>query len=137
VVIDAFAYYRGNDLVKLSLKPLEGTQEESRRGRMAEKSSQSRSSSASRSDSWQDADDGVYEGPEMTAVKSVSTARSRVEFRSHLTDEQCLLATPWLRGLDLQTKEWGTSTSPSDRLFVSNQDDSSLRRGRTFASHVE
>jgi DNA replication protein DnaC len=24
-----------------------------------------------------------------------------------MTDEQCILSTPWLRGLDLKTKEWG------------------------------
>jgi hypothetical protein len=32
---------------------------------------------------------------------------SRSEDLTPLTDEQCMIATPWLRGMDLKTKEWG------------------------------
>lgn len=34
-------------------------------------------------------------------------AKSRKEDLGPLTDEQCMIATPWLRGMDLKTKEWG------------------------------
>jgi len=33
--------------------------------------------------------------------------KSRKEDLASLTDEQCMIATPWLRGMDLKTKEWG------------------------------
>ena len=46
------------------------------------------------------------DGPEMTA-KSLNKAIARNEDLATLSDEQCLLATPWLKGLDLKTKEWG------------------------------
>jgi hypothetical protein len=34
-------------------------------------------------------------------------AKSRNEDLAPLTDEQCMIATPWLRGMDMKTKEWG------------------------------
>jgi len=34
-------------------------------------------------------------------------AKSRKEDLTPLTDEQCMIATPWLRGMDMKTKEWG------------------------------
>jgi hypothetical protein len=34
-------------------------------------------------------------------------AKSRKEDLAALTDEQCMIATPWLRGMDMKTKEWG------------------------------
>lgn len=46
------------------------------------------------------------DGALMTAVTS-EDKHSRKENLESLTDYQCLLATPWLRGLDLKTKDWG------------------------------
>jgi hypothetical protein len=48
----------------------------------------------------------VLEGPELTAA-AMSENVSRGEDLTPLTDEHCLLATPWLKGMDLKTKEWG------------------------------
>lgn len=45
-------------------------------------------------------------GALMTAVTS-KDKHNRKENLEALTDYQCLLATPWLRGLDLKTKDWG------------------------------
>ena len=49
----------------------------------------------------------IADSPAMTTVKSLNKALTRWEILDPMTDEQCLLATPWVRGLDLKTKEWG------------------------------
>jgi hypothetical protein len=46
------------------------------------------------------------DGHELT-VPPANEATSRNEDFIPLTDEQCMMATPWLRGMDLKTKEWG------------------------------
>lgn len=46
------------------------------------------------------------DGASMTAVTSKDKHRRREDLEP-LSDHQCLLATPWLRGLDLKTKDWG------------------------------
>lgn len=46
------------------------------------------------------------DGALMTAVTS-KDKHNRKENLEALTDYQCLLATPWLTGLDLKTKDWG------------------------------
>lgn len=38
-------------------------------------------------------------------------AGARVEELVELTDEQCLIAMPWLTGMDLKTKQWGNFIS--------------------------
>jgi len=43
---------------------------------------------------------------ELTAVKPSGGSLKRTETIQPLTDEQCLLASPWLKGLDLKTKDW-------------------------------
>lgn len=43
---------------------------------------------------------------ELTAVKPSGGSLKRTETMQPLTDEQCLLASPWLKGLDLKTKDW-------------------------------
>ena len=105
IVVDADAYYLNNNKVRPQLTSLS---DEDRKGK---------SSDASNFD-VDDDDEDLYEdgqtvpsnettqeGPEMTAAKSLNAGR--VEVLDALTDEQCLLATPWVRGLDLKTKEWG------------------------------
>lgn len=56
---------------------------------------------------------GNSDGALMTAVTS-KDKHNRKENLEALTDYQCLLATPWLRGLDLKTKDWGKQ-SPTTR----------------------
>jgi len=57
------------------------------------------------------------EGPELTAIAMTETTK-RSEDLCALTDEQCLLATPWLKGLDLKTKEWGKLSRISHNLSI-------------------
>jgi hypothetical protein len=48
----------------------------------------------------------IVEGPELKAA-TISETVSRYEDLRALTDEHCLLSTPWVKGLDLKTKKWG------------------------------
>ena len=68
----------------------------------------SSSGNSSSSGKESDCDAPVAGGSDMTVAKSLNKAIARCEVLDSLTDDQCLLATPWLRGLDLKTKEWGT-----------------------------
>ena len=48
----------------------------------------------------------VAESLEPTTVALGGPVSRHEDFRA-LSDEHCLLATPWLIGFDLKTKEWG------------------------------
>lgn len=50
----------------------------------------------------------IAEGPDMAVAKTRDNPAERVEQLDALTDRECLLATPWVKGFDLKTKEWGT-----------------------------
>jgi len=50
--------------------------------------------------------DPVAESRDPTTVAPGGPVSRREDFRT-LADEHCLLATPWLIGFDLKTKEWG------------------------------
>ena len=86
IVIDAFAYYRSCNIVKPDLRSLLDD------GETIPESPTRKSS--------------ILEGPEQMAAAMNETV-SRCEDLRSLTDEHCLLATPWLKGMDLKTKEWG------------------------------
>lgn len=164
VIIDSFAYYSSNNIVKPALRSLEDDaddwpEEESETTSLADGSSQhtpfvarrkQRSNSPDEFDSpaptlralpqypgqprsaWAMVDptsglEGETEGdlygiPDedlpatensdgalMTAV-TPRDKHSRQENLESLTNYQCLLTTPWLRGLDLKTKDWGKYT---------------------------
>ena len=47
------------------------------------------------------------DGPSMTASKAQNPEMTGNEGISPFTDEQCLLASPLVKGFDLKTKEWG------------------------------
>jgi len=152
VIIDTYAYYSSNNIVKPKLGSLTAPEkreadgssdkdDKSNKRRKRSNSNDSSSSDSSKSDGGfgmvfydtvdsgfgnvaaddSDSDsecdtpetngdndeDQVKDGAtEMTAV-SPNRSLTRVEVLDVLTDEQCLLATPWVRGLDLKTKEWG------------------------------
>ncbi len=101
VILDAYAFYQTNNMVKPQLRQLASTEADG-----SEISSSSDSSGVIVEES--DGDPPVADGPDMTATNSLTKATARCEVLDRLTDDQCLLATPWLRGLDLKTKEWGT-----------------------------
>ncbi|KAF4630774.1 hypothetical protein G7Y89_g7370 [Cudoniella acicularis] len=98
VVIDAFAYYRSCNIVKPELRPLFDTQEKHKNviGTDTANKESIKSSNGK---------DYIVEGSELT-VTPMTKAVSRCEDLRTLTDEHCLLSTPWLKGLDLKTKEW-------------------------------
>jgi hypothetical protein len=121
VIIDAHAYYASNNIVKPKLASLGRGTDGTKNVANGVKDSDRRDdddksfimSCAADSDSDEDIDDDsgnkgpVAVGPSMTAVKA-SRNNTRSEVLDRLTDEECLLATPWAKGLDLKTKEWGT-----------------------------
>lgn len=105
VIIDAFAYYSSNNIVKPNLRSLEGTQV----AEIVTDSSESDGENENDDDeimsatSSEDSEDSLSE---LTAVKPSGGSLKRTENIQPLTDEQCLLASPWLKGLDLKTKDW-------------------------------
>ena len=68
---------------------------------------QESTSCPSSSSSSEDIPTPMEDNPEMAVVKSLNKAQARWEVLTPLTNEQCLLATPWVTGLDLKSKEWG------------------------------
>ncbi|OCL09532.1 P-loop containing nucleoside triphosphate hydrolase protein [Glonium stellatum] len=98
VVVDAFAYYRSCNIVKPDLRSLSDSEEKHEDQAEADVTENENAQHSSETDS-------ITDGPELTAT-AMSERVSRCEDLRALTDEQCLLATPWLKGLDLRTKEW-------------------------------
>lgn len=99
VCVDAYAYYRSCNIVKPTLRPLVAEEEE---GEEDEEEAEVA----------EDADfsDTPYETNfTVAAVESASAAKGpaeRVEDLRPLTDEQCMLTTPWMKGFDLKSKDW-------------------------------
>lgn len=96
VIVDAFAYFTSNNIVKPELRPLDSDETEGN----ADKDGDA-SDTCDTED--EDSDD---EASDLKALKPSGTGLKRVEHLEPLSDEQCLLATPWLKGLDLKTKDW-------------------------------
>ncbi|KAL2071329.1 hypothetical protein VTL71DRAFT_12564 [Oculimacula yallundae] len=93
VCIDAYAYYRSCNIVKPVLRPLKPkVDEEEEEVAEAELS------------------DTPYETNFTVAKVEVASAAKgpaeRTEDLSPLTDEQAMLATPWVKGFDLKSKDW-------------------------------
>ncbi|KAH8597790.1 hypothetical protein B0O99DRAFT_592342 [Bisporella sp. PMI_857] len=94
VCVDAYAYYRSCNIVKPTLRSLypevdEETGEETEEDELS---------------------DTPYETNFSVApVETASAAKGpaeRTEDLRLLTDEQCMMATPWLKGFDLKSKDW-------------------------------
>lgn len=98
VIIDAFAYYTSNNIVKPALGRLGSNTEQ-----VISDDDDSDSASVVSGGSGSDTSDSVCE---LKAVKPSSPGLKRVEDLQSLTDEQCLLTTPWLYGIDLKSKDW-------------------------------
>ncbi|KAF4415952.1 hypothetical protein F53441_14581 [Fusarium austroafricanum] len=104
VIVDAYAYYLANDKVKPELAPLIQDEENSQDQEPDDKASSSNSSDtrSSSSSGFQ----SVVEGNVDMTVKPIYDTPGRSENLETLTDDMCLLANPWVKGLDLRTKEW-------------------------------
>ncbi|PTB66806.1 P-loop containing nucleoside triphosphate hydrolase protein [Trichoderma citrinoviride] len=87
------------------------------RGKEEEPVSPPSSSSTSSSDEPADADDEL----KLTA-KSRETRLERKEHLAPLTDEQCMITTPWVRGFDLKAKEWALFLVEEMKDIVWNDD---------------
>lgn len=94
VCVDAYAYYRSCNIVKPNLRtlfPEDENQEEE-------------------VDGDTELSDTPFETKFTVApVESAADAKGpaeRSEDLRPLTDEQCMMATPWLKGFDLKTKDW-------------------------------
>lgn len=112
VCVDAYAFYRSCNLVKPKLRPLvpqEGEDEDD--GEVEDE------------DEDQDEDEDEEEAPEDTEMtpadydngfaiapaESASAAKGPAERNEELqplTSEHCLLATPWMKGFDMKSKDW-------------------------------
>lgn len=108
VIVDAFAFYSSNNIVKPHLTPLEaddaGKQVREKNDSAADTEQEDSDEDAGSDTGSSDSDNDA--ACDMKAVKPSGTGLRRVEYLQPLTDEQCLLATPWLKGLDLKSKDW-------------------------------
>ncbi|KUJ21199.1 P-loop containing nucleoside triphosphate hydrolase protein [Mollisia scopiformis] len=100
VIVDAFAYYSSHSIPKPSLRSLVD-EEEPIRTPKPQKDWDTTDIPNSDSDS-----EVMVEGNELQVVVTKDTNISRNENFTAMTDEHCLLATPWVKGMDLKTKEW-------------------------------
>jgi hypothetical protein len=106
VVIDAFAYYLSCSIVKPELRSLFDNDKKPESTATSTDSNDFCEVDEDEDDDEDENNGEVVEGPELTAIAMAETTKRSEDLRA-LTDEQCLLATPWLKGLDLKTKEWG------------------------------
>ncbi|KAF4338669.1 Fidgetin 1 [Fusarium beomiforme] len=126
IIIDAHAYYMTNDIVKPELASLvEDDQiDDAENLDEAKKSAEKKSTSRHRCSGWEvcngceycdpdgtDSSDEdnktpVMEGNAEMTVKPPKDTAGRSEVLDPLTDDMCLVANPWVKGLDLKTKEW-------------------------------
>lgn len=95
VCVDAYAYYRSCNLVKPVLRPLTPEKDDG--------DSEEGKEDAEFSDTPYETDFAI------APVESASAAKGpaeRSEDLQALTDEHCLLATPWMKGFDMKSKDW-------------------------------
>ncbi|PNP78796.1 hypothetical protein FNYG_07938 [Fusarium nygamai] len=124
VIVDAHAYYMTNDIVKPDLAPLVDEDQVGQKKKSDEAKKSSKKESKAHECDWgcdidphvcedDDSDDSdtpqedtPVEGNAEMTVKAPNDASGRSENLEPLTDDMCLVATPWLKGLDLKTKDW-------------------------------
>jgi hypothetical protein len=122
VIIDAYAYYRSNNIVKPELGRLGGSDEKATETDAAsgeaeqEESSNSDSDSDSEESDEEDASDENEEGKAVVGADQAK-AKARDEDLTALSDEHCLLTTPWMIGFDLKRKKWGEHCWAACRSF--------------------
>lgn len=98
MIVDAFAYYSSHNIPKPSLRSLLVEEDTS---------DASRPKLDASDDSYSDTSDSevLVEGNDLKVVVSKATDLSRNENLYLMTDDHCLLAIPWVKGMDLKTKE--------------------------------
>ncbi|QYT02129.1 AAA+-type ATPase [Trichoderma simmonsii] len=125
VVVDAFAYYASCKVVKPNLRPLDSEEkpkaDESSEDEDGYKVRRPRRRSDASTSSSSSEEEAAIDELELT-VKSSETKLERKEDLTPLTDEQCLLCTPWVNGFDLKSKEWGLFLVEKMKDIVWNDD---------------
>ncbi|KAL7953250.1 P-loop containing nucleoside triphosphate hydrolase protein [Trichoderma compactum] len=125
VVVDAFAYYASCKVVKPNLRPLDIEEKpkadessEDEDGYKVRRPRRRSDASASSSSSEEEA---AIDELKLT-VKGSEAKFERKKDPTPLTDEQCLLCTPWVNGFDLKAKEWGLFLVEKMKDIVWNDD---------------
>ncbi len=101
--MDAFAYYSHRNIPKPPLRSLYGEEDTS------ELSSPMKVLDADDSDATSDDSEAFFENNELKVVVTKANDMPRNEKFPAMTDEHYLLAFPWVKGMDLETKEWSES----------------------------
>lgn len=113
VIIDADAYYSTHEAVAPELKPLGDDRDGYKSSSVSESAEEVE---AVDKIGW-DMESSPIDTPPSEAANLTVTPKARSGFRSEdctpLSEEHCLLATPWVIGMDLKRKEWGMSFFPS------------------------
>ena len=95
VCVDAYAYYRSCNIVKPTLRPLNSEADDETGDNNAEDT---------------DFSDTPYETNFTVATMEVASVAKgpaeRSEDLQNLTDEQAMMANPWMKGFDLKSKDW-------------------------------
>ncbi|RFU78510.1 p-loop containing nucleoside triphosphate hydrolase [Trichoderma arundinaceum] len=120
VVVDTFAYYTSSKEVKPDLRPLNLEKEKDNEGD-ALKSKGGDEDEDGPDDESRDDYSTISDELKLT-VQRTEAAAERKEDLTPLTDEQCLLATPWVYGFDLKSKEWGLFLVEEMKDIVWNDD---------------
>ncbi|KAK4097619.1 P-loop containing nucleoside triphosphate hydrolase protein [Parathielavia hyrcaniae] len=97
VIIDTYAYYRSNNIVKPDL------------GSLTSSDGEAATETKETEDGGEYAEDDQEEAEEQKTEEGAGHAKpsGRDEDLTELSDEHCLLTTPWLIGFDLKHKQWG------------------------------
>jgi len=99
--VDAYAYYRSSNIVKPTLRSLDSAEDKN-----TEKKNPHNNSDGSGDDS----DDGSSSSEDYIPFRITKPAAAgRIEDMTPLSDGDCLLCIPWVIGLDLKSKQWGTT----------------------------
>nr|RBQ88569.1 hypothetical protein FVER53263_13955 [Fusarium verticillioides] len=124
VIVDAHAYYMTNNIVKPDLAPLVDEDQVGQKKRSDETKKPNKKKPKAHECDWgcdgecdgdedNDSDDSdtpqedtPVEGNAEMKVKAPNDTTRRSENLEPLTDDMCLVATPWLKGFDLKTKDW-------------------------------
>ncbi|KAI1125324.1 P-loop containing nucleoside triphosphate hydrolase protein [Nemania abortiva] len=111
VCIDAYAYYTIHKLPMPSLKPLSNFEasrdgqdgQDGQGGQAPETEAASENGDGEEKDDQKDRED-----TKLTTIKTEAPKgpANRAENLQPLTDDECLLATPWVRGFDLKSRQW-------------------------------
>ncbi|KAK4041355.1 P-loop containing nucleoside triphosphate hydrolase protein [Parachaetomium inaequale] len=101
VIIDTYAYYESNNYLKPEMRPLGGNVAEP--GISAGDEDNDSSGNGDEEQDASDDEESMYDDMVATAT---ATTHGRVEDLTELSDEHCLLTTPWLKGFDLKAKAW-------------------------------